>query len=102
MSSLLTNMPAMSFSKDAETEVYLSCNQAFGEYAGKKPEDVVGLTDHQIFDKTTADRFVEDDKKALSMKGTYIFFGDVPDAHGTVMRNLQTTKKKFQEASGQL
>ena len=34
-SSLLTNMPAMSFSKDADTRVYLACNQAFAEYAGK-------------------------------------------------------------------
>lgn len=103
MSSLLTNMPAMSFSKDAETGVYLACNQAFAEYAGKKrPEEVVGLTDHQLFDKATADHFVEDDKKALSMEGTYVLFEDVPDAFCSVIRNLQTTKKKFREASGRL
>lgn len=103
MSSLLTNMPAMSFSKDAETGVYLACNQAFAEYAGKKrPEEVVGLTDHQLFDKATADHFVEDDKKALSMEGTYVVFEDVPDAFCSVIRNLQTTKKKFREASGRL
>ena len=103
MSSLLTNMPAMSFSKDAETGIYLACNQAFAEYAGKKkPEEVVGLTDYQIFDKATADHFVEDDKKALSMEGTYVFFEDVPDAFCSVIRNLQTTKKKFRESSGRL
>ena len=33
VSSLLTNMPAMSFSKDAETGKYLACNQSFAEYA---------------------------------------------------------------------
>ena len=33
-SSLLTNMPAMSFSKEIETGKYLACNQAFAEYAG--------------------------------------------------------------------
>ncbi|MBQ8128623.1 MAG: PAS domain-containing protein, partial [Clostridia bacterium] len=50
--SLLTNMPAMSFSKDAESGVYMACNQAFAEYAGKRsPEEVVGLTDHEIFDE---------------------------------------------------
>ena len=96
VSSLLTNMPAMSFSKDAETRVYLACNQAFAEYAGKSsPEEVVGLTDHEIFDKDTADHFVEDDTKALNMDGAYVFFEDVPDATGTVFRNLQTTKLKF-------
>lgn len=77
MSSLLTNMPAMSFSKDADTGVYLACNQEFAEYAGKKePKEVVGLTDHDIFDKLTADHFVEDDRKALAMDGAYVFFED--------------------------
>jgi len=47
VASLLSNMPAMSFSKDAETGRYLACNQSFAEYAHKpSPEGVVGLTDH--------------------------------------------------------
>ena len=101
VSSLLTNMPAMSFSKDAEKRIYLACNQAFAEYAGKSsPEEVVGLTDHEIFDKETADHFVEDDTKALEMDGAYVFFEDVPDATGTIFRNLQTTKLKFKDSTG--
>ena len=101
-SSLLSNMPAMSFSKDAETGKYLACNQPFAEYAHRaSPQEVIGLTDHEIFDKETADHFVEDDKKALAMEEPYIFFEDVPDAAG-VVRNLQTTKLKFREASGRL
>jgi len=103
VSSLLTNMPAMSFSKDAQTRRYLACNQAFAEYAGKKStEEVVGLTDHEIFDRETADHFVEDDTKALTMEGAYIFFEDVPDAAGREIRNLQTTKTKFHDAAGRL
>ena len=103
VTSLLTNMPAMSFSKDIETRQYLACNQAFAEYAGKKrPEEVVGLTDHDLFDKDTADHFVEDDQKAIAMDGAYIFFEDVPDATGQVIHNLQTTKLKFEDAKGRL
>jgi PAS domain S-box-containing protein len=103
ISSLLTNMPAISFSKDFETGRYLACNQAFAEYAGKaRPEEVVGLTDHEIFDRETADHFVEDDKKALSMENGYVFFEDVPDASGKEIRNLQTTKITFRELSGRL
>ena len=98
--ALLTNMPAMSFSKDANTGVYLACNQAFAEYAHKEsPKGVVGLSDHDIFDKDTADHFVEDDKKAIAMDEPYVFFEDVPDAAG-FMRNLQTTKLIFNDASG--
>ncbi len=68
ISSLLDNMPALSFTKDAKTGVYLACNQAFAEYAHKDtPDGVVGLTDQQIFDAETAARFMEDDKTALSI-----------------------------------
>ena len=103
VSSLLTNMPAMSFSKEIATGRYLACNQAFAEYAGKaRPEDVVGLTDHEIFDRETADHFVEDDRKAMAMDKAYIFFEDVPDASGNVIHNLQTTKITFREPSGRL
>ena len=103
VASLLSNMPAMSFSKDAKTGVYLACNQPFAEYANKKsPEEVVGLTDFDIFDPKTAAHFVEDDQKALSMDEPYIFFEDVPDASGTVIRNLQTTKLKFNNEDGRL
>ncbi|MBQ9708892.1 MAG: response regulator, partial [Firmicutes bacterium] len=81
---------------------YLSCNQAFAEYAHKgTPAGVVGLTDHDIFDPETAAHFVEDDKRALNMDEPYIFFEDVPDAVGN-MRNLQTTKLKFTDDSGRL
>ncbi len=48
--ALLNNMPIMSFSKDAETGIYLACNQAFADYAHlKSPEDAVGLTDAIVF-----------------------------------------------------
>ena len=103
VSSLLTNMPAMSFSKEVSTRRYLACNQSFAEYAGKtRPDEVVGLTDHEIFDQATADHFVEDDRKAIAMDKAYVFFEDVPDATGTVFHNLQTTKVTFREPSGRL
>ncbi len=102
ITSLLDNMPALTFSKDAGTGVYLACNQAFAEYAHKEtPDGVVGLTDDRIFDPVTAKHFVEDDAMALSMDAPYIFFEDVPDAAGN-QRQFQTTKLKFIDGSGRL
>ena len=102
MSTLLTHMPAMVFSKDAETGIYLSCNPSFAEYAHKQtPEDVIGLTDFEIFDPVTAAHFVEDDRKALTMDTPHIFIEDVPDAKGNP-RHFQTTKVKFTDANGRL
>lgn len=102
MYSLLNNIPGMSFSKDAETGIYLACNQAFAEYAGKtRPEEVVGLTDREIFDRETAIHFEEDDRLALSMDEPYVFMEDVPDAFGNE-RKLQTSKMKFFDSVGRL
>ncbi len=76
------NMPGMTFTKDAETGVYLACNQAFAEYANKeKPEGVVGLTDADIFNVDT-EEFVEysngDDNKTFSeLRRGWHFFSDI-------------------------
>ncbi|MBO6159417.1 MAG: response regulator [Firmicutes bacterium] len=102
MASLFSNIPAMSFSKDAETGIYLACNQAFAEYAHKEnPDGVVGLTDFDIFDPATAQHFTEDDQKALAMDEPYTFIEDVPDAAG-FPHSFQTTKIKFNDPSGKL
>ena len=100
ITSLLDNMPAMSFSKDVEKGVYLACNQAFADFAHKQtPAEVVGLTDHDLFDQQTADHFVEDDRVALAMDEPYVFYEDVLDAAGNPCK-LQTTKLQFSDSLG--
>ena len=102
ITSLLDNMPGMTFAKDANTGVYLWCNQAFADYAHKEtPEGVAGLTDAEIFDAETAEHFVRDDQMALSMDHPFIFYEDVPDAAGN-LRQLQTTKLKYIDADERL
>jgi len=98
--ALMENLPGMSFSKDGETGEYLACNQGFAEYAHREsPEEVVGLTDFDIFDPKTAAHFVEDDRKALAMDKPYVFVEDVPDAAGNPM-HIQTTKLRFIDSQG--
>ena len=102
ITSLMDNMPAMSFSKDAVTGVYLACNQAFADYAHKdSPEGVAGLTDFEIFDPETAAHFKADDQFALESDRPYIFFEDVADAIGN-RRQFETTKLKFFDTNGRL
>lgn len=101
ITSMLANISAMTFSKDAETGIYLACNQEFAEYAHRsEPDDVVGLTDFDIFDEESAKRFIEQDQKALSMDEPYVFYEDVPGSDGTEARSLQTTKVKFTDSIG--
>lgn len=102
LSALLNNMPALSFYKDAETGVYVACNQAFANYANKEhPHDVVGLTDYDIFDKKTADSFVEHDRIAIEMDRPHIFLEEALDPLGN-MRYFQTTKLRFTDAEGKM
>ncbi len=102
VSALLANMPAMAFSKDVESGQYVACNRAFAEYAHKETtEEVIGLTDYDIFDDETAARIAEDDKKVLSMDKPYIFYEEIVNREGE-SRQVQTTKMKFTDPSGKL
>ena len=102
ITSLLDNMPGMNYTKDAETGVYLACNQAFAKYAHKKsPEEVVGLTVGQLFDAKTAERSAEDDRMALSMDQPFIYYEDIPDVAGNP-RQVKVTKLKYSDAAGRL
>ena len=100
--ALLDNLPALTFSKEAATGKYLACSQSFAELARKaSPDDVVGLTDFDLFDSKIAARFVENDKKALDMDEPLVFFEDILDEDGGI-RRFQTTKRKFTDDTGRI
>ncbi len=102
LTSLLNNMPVMSFSKDVKTGAYLACNQAFADYAGKSsPEEIAGLTDAELFESANAASFVEADKLALEMERPYVFDESVTDANGKQWQ-FRTTKLKFYDESDRL
>ena len=100
VTSLLDNMPGMNYTKDAETGVYLACNQEFAERAHKKsPEEVVGLTAYDLFDEEMAKHYIEDDNIALSMDEPYIFYENAKNAAGEQVQ-IRTTKLKYTDANG--
>ena len=102
VASLLDNMPVITFTKEPETSMYLACNQAFAEYAGKKsPKEVIGLTDADLFDKEKGKRFAEDDRLTMSMDEPYVFVEDIIDNDGNT-RQFKTTKLKYTDAFGRV
>ena len=102
VSAMMNNMPAMSFTKDAETGKYLACNQSFAEYAfNGKPEDVVGLTDYDLVSRENADRYREEDLQVMTMDKPLVRFGQQSDSSGR-LRSIQSTKLKFHDANGRL
>ena len=102
VASLLDNMPVITFTKEPETSMYLACNQAFAEYAGKKsPKEVIGLTDADLFDKEKGKRFAEDDRLTMSMDEPYVFVEDIIDNDGNT-RQFKTTKLKYTDSFGRV
>ena len=102
VASLIDNMPAITFTKEPETSMYLACNQAFAEYAGKKsPKEVIGLTDADLFDEEMGKRFAKDDRLAMSMGEPYVFVEDIIDNDGNT-RQFKTTKLKYTDAFGRV
>lgn len=54
--SLLDSVPDLVFYKDHKS-VYLGCNKAFEAFAGKTMDELMGLTDADLFDQETATLF---------------------------------------------
>ena len=102
LTELFSHIPAMIFTKDAQTGEYLSCNQSFARHAGKdQPEDVIGLTDKEIFDEEIAAFFTANDRITLSKDTPHTFIDDVTEPSGE-LKHFQTTKTKFVSSSGKL
>ncbi len=65
LDSLINSIPDLIFYKDKES-VYLGCNKAFEEYAGKKEKDIIGRTDLDFFPKKVAEFYRNKDKKVIT------------------------------------
>jgi len=59
---LMDRSPVLCFVKDREGK-YLYVNRAWLELAGRSREEVLGHTDHEVFNRASADEFVENDRQ---------------------------------------
>ena len=91
ISSLLDSIPDIVFFKDTKG-VYLGGNPAFAEFVGLPKIEIIGKTDHGLFDKEIADFFREQDRRILAKRepchneewGTY------PDGRKALLHTLKT------------
>ncbi len=65
LSSLLNSIPDLIFYKDV-AGVYLGCNTAFAEFAGRSVADIVGKTDFDMFPHEVAAFFREQDLEMMA------------------------------------
>lgn len=82
LQNLLDSIPTPIFYKDARG-VYLGGNQAFGDFLGRKMEDVVGKTVHDIFPEDLAKIYERADKELFRIGGLQTYESPVMHADGT-------------------
>src|SRR6266404_4987690 len=54
---------------------YVLVNEAFARFIGKSPADIIGKHDLELYDKETAERFIESDQKVLGSGLAQVFEG---------------------------
>jgi len=64
LTSLVDSIPDLIFYKNLES-VYLGCNNAFCEFAGRSKKQIIGYTDYDLFDRNLANFFREKDRQML-------------------------------------
>jgi two-component system cell cycle sensor histidine kinase/response regulator CckA len=61
---LVENLPQRFFLKDTESR-YVSCSNNFAQDLGTTPQDIVGTTDYDYFDKEHAEYYRRDDERIM-------------------------------------
>lgn len=98
--SLLDSLPDLVFYKDKEC-VYLGCNKAFEGFAGKTMDELVGLTDFDIFDLEMATLFRKMDLIMMNEKKSrrneeIVTYPDGREVY------LETLKTPYYDHNGQI
>jgi|GEM_PF-435757 len=62
--AILDNIPDIAWLKDRESK-YIAVNEAFGTACGLKPEDIVEMTDFDVWPANLAEKYREDDKRVV-------------------------------------
>jgi PAS domain S-box-containing protein len=96
--ALLDNIPDLAWLKDGESR-YLAVNEAFARSYGLRADEIVGRSDHDIYPRELADRYVDEDRGVLA-SGDRMFVEERDlRADGTI-RYLETVKTPIRGENG--
>ena len=73
LEAVIEHIPAVVFVKDATDSRFILLNRAGEEFLGAKRDAIIGRTDHDVFPKDEADRFVARDHEVLKSRQVEIF-----------------------------
>jgi PAS domain S-box-containing protein len=79
---------------------YLVVNAAAARFLGRRPEDIIGKHDLELYPEETARQFIEDDHRVLAEGGPLAFEGIASSETGT--QAYLVTKGVYRDPSGQV
>ncbi len=91
LTSLVDSIPDLIFYKDV-AGVYLGCNTAFAQFAGRPVDDIVGKTDFDLFPEEVAAFFREQDTQMMAQDEARHNeeWVDYPDGRRVLLNTLKT------------
>lgn len=97
LKALIDSVPDLIFYKDING-VYLGCNQAFESYLKKSEQDIIGLTDKDLFSESAAEIYVNTDKAMLNNKSFQKFeeWATYPNGERVIFETLKTPYYDFE------
>ncbi len=98
---ILDYAPAAIYKKDLDGR-YLLTNQSIHQWTGKSGQELLGSTDHQLFDKDIADRITELDRAALESRGGEIWELELPPMGGNPARWVLSHRFPLRDAAGRI
>lgn len=94
---LIAGLPVGLYCKDRQSR-YVAANRAFADTVGRAPEELIGLRDDDVFDRTTARERTDEDQRILS-SGRPEQREMVLDLHGRRM-HVREDKRPLRDADG--
>ncbi|MGE5457728.1 MAG: PAS domain S-box protein [Methanococcaceae archaeon] len=94
---LLENLPQKIFHKD-KNSVYVSCNNNYARDLKIQPDEIIGKTDYDFYNKDLAEKYIADDKRIMeSGKTEYIEEKYIQNGQEVV---VQTAKTPLEDEKG--
>jgi len=98
--TLLDSVSDLVFLKDLNG-IYIDCNSKFAELNGLPKEQIIGKNDYELYDKTIAERYVQDDANIINMGVPSDFEAWVKHPNGKPVF-YSTLKSPYRDASGNI
>jgi PAS domain S-box-containing protein len=100
LQAVIDATPDAIFVKDLDGR-YVLVNDAMARFLHKRPEEIVGRNDFELYQEETARRFIEDDRKVLELGEAHAFEGVATAEDGGTQAYL-VTKGVYRDREGNI